>query len=72
SAEPCPPIPEIGVLSNTDGAFFWPLQEGSYRFTARKDDLMSCPVTAVVGPSKGDQITLTLSVYTTAGCLPTD
>lgn len=68
SAEPCQPIPEIGVLSNTDGVFFWPLQEGSYRFTARKDDLMSCAVTAVVGPSKSVQITLTLSVYTAAGC----
>lgn len=70
AAEPCGPIPDIGIFSNTDGAFFWALREGSYRFTARKDDLTSCPVTAVVGPSKGDPITLTLSAYTTAGCPP--
>ncbi|MGH3977230.1 MAG: carboxypeptidase regulatory-like domain-containing protein [Pseudonocardiaceae bacterium] len=68
AAEPCRPIPEIGVLSNTDGVFFWPLQEGSYRLTARKDDLTSCPVTAEVGPSKDDPITLTLSLNTTTGC----
>lgn len=67
AAEPCQPIPDIAILSNTDGAFFWPLREGSYRFTARKDDLTSCPVTAVVGPSKHDQVSLTLS-HTTAGC----
>jgi hypothetical protein len=70
AAEPCQPIPDIGIFSNTDGVFFWALQEGSYRFTARKDDLTSCPVTAVVGPSKGDPITLTLSAYTPAGCPP--
>jgi len=68
AAEPCQPIPEIGIFSNTDGVFFWPLREGGYRFTARKDDLTSCPLTAVVGPSKDDPITLTLSAYTTAGC----
>lgn len=68
AAEPCRPIPDIGIFSNTDGVFFWPLREGSYRFTARKDDLTSCPVIAVVEPSKDDQISLTLSAYTTAGC----
>ncbi|MGH8477839.1 MAG: carboxypeptidase-like regulatory domain-containing protein [Methylococcales bacterium] len=70
AAEPCHPIPEIGVLSNTNGVFFWPLQKGRYRFTARKDDLRSCPVTAVVGSSNDDRITLTLIAYNTAECSP--
>jgi hypothetical protein len=61
AAEPCKPIPEIGVLSDAAGMFFWPLQHGIYRLTAQKDHVTSCSQTVAVTPSQDEQLTLTLS-----------
>src|SRR5262245_33898884 len=51
AAEPCKPIPEIGVISDAEGRFFWPLQHGRYRVRAQKDHVASCAQTVTVAPS---------------------
>jgi hypothetical protein len=59
-SEPCRPIPDLGVMSNADGFFFWPLSAGRYRLTARKDSFVSDSQVIIVEPSKITQVAVCL------------
>ena len=40
---PAQPIPEIGIFTNEDGWYTWPLQPGAYELSPLSDDFVAAP-----------------------------
>ncbi|MGR9108501.1 MAG: carboxypeptidase-like regulatory domain-containing protein [Gammaproteobacteria bacterium] len=61
--EPCPSILDLGVISNAEGFFFWPLNRGHYRLTVRKSNFVRRdPRVIVVECSEVTEVTLRLNL----------
>ena len=58
--EPCPAIPDIGVLSDAAGQFHWQLPDGVFDVSARTDDKSSDPIRVTIRMGERPHIELTL------------
>jgi hypothetical protein len=60
SQPPCPPIPELGVLTNAQGEFFWPIPAGEFSLTVHQNGKSSAPYKVIVESYKTVQVEMVL------------
>lgn len=65
--QPPRPLPQLGVLSGSDGRFRWPLPPGRHALRARLGETLSCEVAV---PEAAGALTLTLGRAPSGGCPP--
>jgi hypothetical protein len=53
-------IPEIGVLTNENGNYLWPLRPGRYRLTIKAEGYPPVSREVVVRPNEAAQLDFTL------------
>ena len=58
--QPCPPLPDIGVLTNQEGRFHWPLPEGQFTLVAQSGSMRSAVVAVTVTGQQQDPVVLTM------------